>query len=390
MRRGSGRAYLRLVTRRQWAFDVGLAAGIAVLTQVEAWDPHSFVTTRHQGPSAAMAAGYLVAAAALVLRRVRPLTCAAVVAGALSLQWLVFGSPEGLGVLAAPCVAAYSVAAYERRGRALPGLAMVLGMGLVWVGADPTEHSWTTRVQGLVWLSPFVIAWLLGAYRRTRRLYVEQLVREREERAATAVADERNRIARELHDVLGHSVSVMTVQASAVRRLLRGDQAKERAALETVESTGREALAEMRRMVGVLRQGDESPDLTPPPSLGNLDHLVENFRRAGLDVALDVHGDAVPLPPGVDLTAYRLVQEALTNTLKHAQASRATVLVVYREGALELVVRDDGRGGPVEESVGNGLIGMRERVGVYGGALVAGPVAGGGFELRAELPLDRP
>jgi signal transduction histidine kinase len=287
-------------------------------------------------------------------------------------------------------VAAYSVAAYERRGRALPGLAMVLGMGLVWVGADPTEHSWTTRVQGLVWLSPFVIAWLLGAYRRTRRLYVEQLVREREERAATAVADERNRIARELHDVLGHSVSVMTVQASAVRRLLRGDQAKERAALETVESTGREALAEMRRMVGVLRQGDESPDLTPPPSLGNLDHLVENFRRAGLDVALDVHGDAVPLPPGVDLTAYRLVQEALTNTLKHAQASRATVLVVYREGALELVVRDDGRGGPVEESVGNGLIGMRERVGVYGGALVAGPVAGGGFELRAELPLDRP
>jgi signal transduction histidine kinase len=215
-------------------------------------------------------------------------------------------------------------------------------------------------------------------------------VREREERALTAVAEERNRIARELHDVIGHSVSVMTVQASAVRRLMRADQAKERAALETVEATGRQALTEMRRMVGVLRSGSEAPDLAPPPTLEQLDRLVENFRRAGLDVVLEHEGRSVPLPPGLDLTAYRLVQEALTNTLKHAQATRAVIRVRYGGDRLQVSVRDDGRGPVGAAEPGTGLLGMRERVAVYGGTLSAQGVDGGGFELRAELPLAAP
>jgi signal transduction histidine kinase len=231
-----------------------------------------------------------------------------------------------------------------------------------------------------------LIGWLLGAYLRTRRLYAQGLVREREERALTAVAEERNRIARELHDVVGHSVSVMTVQASAVRRLMRPDQAKERAALETVEAAGREALTEMRRMVSVLRSGDDTPNLAPPPTLDQLDRLVENFRQAGLDVVLQEEGEPVPLPPGLDLTAYRLIQEALTNTLRHARATRAVVLVSYRADCLHLSVRDDGQG-PDGSPPGTGLLGMRERVAVYGGTLSADGAEGGGFELCAELPL---
>jgi signal transduction histidine kinase len=176
------------------------------------------------------------------------------------------------------------------------------------------------------------------------------------------------------------------VQASAVRRLMRPDQAKERAALETVEAAGREALTEMRRMVGVLRSGDAAPNLAPPPTLDQLETLADNFRRAGLDVVLESAGEPVPLPAGLDLTAYRLVQEALTNTLRHAGATRVGVCVRYADDALLLTVRDDGQG-PDGSPPGTGLLGMRERVAVYGGALWTGAAEGGGFELRAELPL---
>jgi signal transduction histidine kinase len=155
-----------------------------------------------------------------------------------------------------------------------------------------------------------------------------------------------------------------------------------------VEATGREALGEMRRMVGVLRNGSGAPDLTPPPTLEQLDSLVEKFREAGLDVELRTDGDPGPLPPGLDLTAYRLVQEALTNTLKHAQASRAVITVGYRPDVLVLSVCDDGRGPEAGAVAGNGLLGMQERVAVYGGRLIAGAAPGGGYELCAELPRD--
>ena len=294
-----------------------------------------------------------------------------------------------MGVSVIPAIAAYTVANREDRPRALLGLGALAVLGLAWLAFDPLIVRPLQYGQASAWLSIWVIAWLLGALVRTRRLYSEGLVRERKEKELTAVAEERNRIARELHDVVGHSVSVMTVQASAVRRLMRPDQEKERAALETVEAAGREALTEMRRMVGVLRSGDAEPNLAPPPTMDQLGGLADNFRRAGLDVVLETDGTPVPLPPGLDLTAYRLVQEALTNTLRHAHATRAVVHVGYCDEALRISVRDDGEG-PDGAPPGTGLLGMRERVGVYGGTLTTGAADGGGFELRADLPLAAP
>ena len=212
--------------------------------------------------------------------------------------------------------------------------------------------------------------------------------RERVERARLAVADERTRIARELHDIVGHSVSVMTVQASAARLLLKPHQEKEREALMVVEQTGREALAEMRKMVGVLRRPEEAPALAPQPSLEHLDRLIAHTGESGLPVELKIEGRPEPLPPGVDLTAYRLVQEALTNAVKHANAGHADVLVRYGDGYVEVTVTDDGTGDGGGDSGGHGLVGMRERVAVYGGELEAGPQAAGGYKLRARWPIS--
>jgi signal transduction histidine kinase len=372
------------MTRRSIAFDVLLALAVLVAGQTEAW--LGWQETHRQGPHWVQALGYGLAAAALVIRRLHPLRCVMLVCAVLALEFAAVGSPEGMGLALMPMIAAYSVANGEDRRRALTGLAALVGLGAAWLAFDPLTVRPIQYVQGSSWLSLWLVAWLLGAYLRTRRLYKEGLAREQEERALTAVAEERNRIARELHDVVGHSVSVMTVQASAVRRLMRPDQEKERAALETVEAAGREALAEMRRMVGVLRSGDAPPDLAPPPTLDQLDRLVDNFRRAGLDVSFETTGEPAPLPPGLDLTAYRLVQEALTNTLRHAGARRALVHIGHGDDRLVICVRDDGAG-PNGSPPGTGLLGMRERVAVYGGTLTTGAAEGGGFELRAELPV---
>jgi signal transduction histidine kinase len=181
---------------------------------------------------------------------------------------------------------------------------------------------------------------------------------------------------------------VMTVQASAARRLLREDQTKERDALLVVEQSGREALAEMRRMVGVLRRPEEAPALAPQPSLEFLDKLVEHARETGLPVDLRIEGAPVQLPAGVDLTAYRLVQEGLTNAMKHARAERAEVVVRYGDGRVEVTVSDDGTGDGSGDKGGHGLVGMRERVSVYGGELEAGPRPEGGYRLHASLPVE--
>ncbi len=366
-------------------FDVLMAGAVLVAVQIEVWT--GALATTLQGPAWVEATGYGIAALLLAARRVHPFFCVLSVCGVLAVEFAAVGSPEGFGVFVLPLIAAYTVANREDRRRALWGLGAVLALGVAWAVFDPLTTGPVELAQHAVWLSPWVIAWLLGAYLRTRRLYVEGLVREREERALTAVAEERTRLARELHDVIGHSVSVMTVQASAVRRLMRPDQARERAALETVEATGREALTEMRRMVGVLRSGDEAPDRAPPPTLAQLDVLVETFRQAGLDVSCETDGVPASLPPGMDLTAYRLVQEGLTNTLKHAGARRVVVRLGYRPDTLVLSVTDDGCGPRETGEPGVGLLGMRERVEVYGGSLVAGAATGGGYELRAVLPV---
>ncbi|AZM54673.1 two-component sensor histidine kinase [Streptomyces sp. WAC 01529] len=251
---------------------------------------------------------------------------------------------------------------------------------------------------------PFALAWVLGDSIRTRRAYLAQLEeradrleREREAQSKVAVAAERARIARELHDVVAHNVSVMVVQADGAAYVMdtAPDQAKK--ALETISGTGRQALAEMRRLLGVLRTGEpeEGSEYVPQPDVEQLDELIEQVRTSGLPVDYKVEGTPRPLPSGVELTAYRIVQEALTNTRKHGGANAgASVRLVYFDDGLGLLVEDDGKGAPHElyedggaDGRGHGLIGMRERVGMVGGTLDAGPRPGGGFRISALLPL---
>jgi signal transduction histidine kinase len=288
------------------------------------------------------------------------------------------------------CSALFLVGSLRDRAQAVAGFAVAEGVLVVVVHNDPTSGVGNFVVASII----FAIVWTIafGVGRKSleadeAKERANRAEREREERARVAVAEERARIARELHDVVGHSVSVMTVQASGVRRLLRPDQDREREALLVVERTGREALAEMRRMVGVLRRPEEAPALAPQPSLDHLSRLVDQAREAGLPVELRIEGEAIQLPAGIDLTAYRLVQEGLTNVVKHAEATRAEVLVNYGDGYLEVTVRDDGKGLGNGDGGGHGLVGMRERVSVYGGEIDAGPQTGGGYRLRAKLPL---
>ena len=287
--------------------------------------------------------------------------------------------------------AVFLVGMVRERSQAVAGLAAGIGVVAVAAHNDPTggpaNFIFFSIVFSIVWTIGFAIGRQFQAADEAKER-AAQAERAREERARAAVADERARIARELHDVVGHSVSVMTVQASAVRRLLRPHQERQREALLVVEQTGREALAEMRRMVGVLRRPEEAPALAPQPSLEHLDKLIEHAREAGLPVELSIEGTPEQLPAGIDLTAYRLVQEGLTNALKHAQARHADVLVRYGDGHVEVTVSDDGHGVGSGDGGGHGLVGMRERVSVYGGKLEAGPREGGGFQLRARLPLS--
>ncbi|MEV7008094.1 histidine kinase [Streptosporangium sp. NPDC051022] len=229
------------------------------------------------------------------------------------------------------------------------------------------------------------------AVRRYREMAVQ--AQERGELLAReAVAEERTRIARELNDVVAHSVSVMVMQAGAARLTLKPEQAVEREALRVVEETGRDAVEELRRILGLLRTGAEGDGLTPQPCLARLEDLVEQMRVTGLDVRLSVEGDRVPLPAGLDLSAYRIVQEALANTLRHAGPTSARVTVAYRPGTLELEILDEGPrdghiGGAEASGPGHGLIGMRERVALFHGRLSAGPLTDGGYGVRVAFPL---
>jgi signal transduction histidine kinase len=377
------------MTRRSWTFDAVIAASFSVLGVLEAFA--GVGATHRQGPHWVQAGLYVATALLLLLRRVEPMTCLLAILVVSVAEFAIVGSPEGQGIMFPAMVAAYSVARWERQRPTWWGLVLVVLLWLGWVGFDPMDQDMAQRAQGLIWLFPWVIAWLVGALVRSQLANAEQRREARAQRATRAVAEERNRIARELHDVIGHSVSVMTVQASAVRRRLDPEQTVEREALETVEAVGREALVEMRRMVGVLRQAGEHTDREPPPGLDQLARLVEQFRSAGLPVEVSVSGDARPLAPGLDLTAYRLIQEGLTNTLRHGVGVRRTdVSIDYAPQRLCLAIRDDGQ--PVGQlaEAGNGLLGMKERVGVYGGDLLARPRADGGFELVATLPTEDP
>ena len=242
----------------------------------------------------------------------------------------------------------------------------------------------------------FVVAWVAGYALRERAEQAEaaeeraaQAERDREAAARIAVAEERSRIARELHDIVAHAVSVMVLQVGAVRHKLPDALAEDRDALRGVERAGRTALAEMRRLLAAMRREGDEAELLPQPGLDGLDSLLDEIGRAGLPVQLHVDGEPFPLPRGVELSAYRIVQEGLTNALKHAHASDADVTVCYRPDELEIEVRDNGRGSATSDGLGHGLIGVRERVKIYGGKMSAGTATNGGFVLSTRLPLDQ-
>jgi signal transduction histidine kinase len=271
------------------------------------------------------------------------------------------------------------------------GLGVVVGSAALLTYNDP-DHS-----AGELLFTPilFGIGWLAGFILRERaeeaeaaQLRAAQAERERDAAARVAVAEERARIARELHDIVAHAMSVMVLQVGAVRHKLPEELEEDKDALRGVERAGRSALAEMRRLLGALHDGGGDVELAPQPGLHELDALVEKVRLAGLPVELTVEGESVPVPRAIDLSAYRIVQEGLTNSLKHAGAAHAAVTVRYADGGLQLEVRDDGVGAAPSDGLGHGLVGVRERVKIYGGEMAAGPAPGGGFVLSARLPLD--
>jgi signal transduction histidine kinase len=329
----------------------------------------------------------------LVWRRQAPLLVLGIATFALFAYSVngYFASYAALGFL----VALYTAAAYQERRVSIPaGVAAGLMVLLIlYVQKEPVEPD-AVLAECLI----VGAAWFLGDGVRIRRRQVvmledraRRLEREREERVDRAVAEERRVIARELHDVVAHNVSVIVAQAGAAQRISAAQPREALGALGSIERIGREALVEMRRLMGLLRPDPERVMKTSPqPGLGQLELLVEQVREAGIPVRLAIEGSPRSLPVGLDLSAYRIVQEALTNVLKHAGPARADVVVRYRPSSLELMVADDGAGLREDghDRIPYGHLGMRERVSLFGGELRAGPRPGGGYEVAATLPID--
>jgi signal transduction histidine kinase len=315
--------------------------------------------------------------------------------------------PESDFILYSLLLGFFSAGAYgDRRwrnwARAISALVTIglLTYSVFFVGRSYIFPAQTVLYQlSVVLLNIFLFggAWWIGdvfRIRRQRELELGertvQLEKERDENARRAVLDERVRIARELHDVVAHHVSVMGIQAGAARRILKQQPEKANEVLSQIEASSREAVAELQRLLGFLRQHSQTDELAPQPTLRQLDLLISHMREAGLPVEVRIEGEPRTLPPGVDLSAYRIVQEALTNTLKHAGPARATVTLRYDSGAISIEILDNGHGPEESENVeikGRGLIGMRERVSLHGGEFTAGKAAGAGFAVRARLPL---
>jgi signal transduction histidine kinase len=365
----------------------------------------------------------------IVFRRTHPVGAFAVVIAVGAAQVLagIRPTPADLSIV----VLLYTLAAYTTRRLSLAGLGICLIGSAAEVARLYTGAHWSPMEKWLLmgailFAGPTLIAWTLGDSMRYRRAYyanleerAARLERDRDAQARIAAAAERARIARELHDVVAHNVSVMVVQADGATYAIRADPARAREALAAISATGRQALAEMRALLGVLRKNDDedpappAPALTiaaaaeatasepallpgatepaslePMPGLEQLDDLLEQTRAAGLSARCVVEGEARPLASGTALAAYRIVQESLTNTRKHAgPLAEASVLLRYSPDALELVIADDGLGSAAHcDGAGHGLTGMRERAAMYGGSVRAGPVPGGGFLVTALLP----
>ena len=315
-------------------------------------------------------------------RRRYPVPVLVIIAAVEIVKWASGLSNEPSG--AALVFAVYAVSVYDKTVARLivAGAAIaliVLAVTLLIAGDLPISRNLIPA--GALSL----VGWVIGDYMRSRRQFFMDMVARHNQERDQAADEERLRIARELHDVVAHNVSVMAIQAGAAR--VSGNSSKE--ALQSIESTARDTLAELNRLLGVLRKQSDAP-LAPQPGLDQVDALLKSANDAGLETTLKITGEKRPLPAALDLTAYRIVQEAITNALKHAHASRLEVRVAYREGALELTIRDNGEGqseAAVKASTGHGLIGMRERVELFGGELEAGSSNVGGFTVRSRLPI---
>jgi signal transduction histidine kinase len=330
----------------------------------------------------------------IAFRRVAP-DVVMVTTGAATVAYYTLGYPDTLAAIGT-LIALYSVAAHGNRRLAVQALiGTAIGLSISVLVAESGEFTPQILVSNYI---IYGTAWVIGDNMRTRRAYTqelearaERLEGERETQSREAVIEERRRIAREMHDVVAHNVSVMVVQAGAARRIIESKPEQARDALSSIEMTGRQALTEMRRLTGVLRREGEAYK-TPQPGLGYLEKLIEQTREAGLPVEVTIEGQPYELPQGADLSAFRIVQEALTNSLKHAGPSHASVCIKYSPNKLELRVTDNGRGAAERLSNGSagghGLVGMRERVAMFGGDLKSGPLPGGGYEVQATLPLE--
>jgi signal transduction histidine kinase len=338
----------------------------------------------HRQPAAGVVVA-LVACLPLLVRRRYPLETLGISVAATAVIVAGWGSYDPLPV----GIALYTVADECERRRSLTAAVITLAVLAVPLQA---HEGWRWGATVLGQLIGFGAAWLIGDSVRSRRRYLEaleeraeRLERQRETEAARAAAEEQARIAREVHDVIAHTISVIVVQAAAARDVLAARPERAGQALENIESAARGALGELRRLLGTVGSG---APLAPQPGLDDLDELVGRVRAAGLDVAVSVEGSRRELPPSLDLSAYRVIQEALTNTLKHAHATRADVALRYQVDTLDVEIRDDGRANGAGDGEGRGLIGMRERVTTFGGTLAAGPDPAGGFVVLAHFPLS--
>jgi len=308
--------------------------------------------------------------------------------GGVAVQSVLFGGSETGSLLLVAVVAVYSAAAHALR--------LVLAAAVAWAGAivhdafDPAIDRFTEAIYSSLAFGFVFLFGLAMRVRQSRTAAAEtraQTLEAERKRAREAAAEERRRIAHELHDIVAHSLGVMVLQAGAADQVLETSPERAREALRSIRETGQEAVDEMTRLLGLIRE--RSPGLEPQPTLADVDTLVRTARDTGLDIDLSVEGEPRPLPAGLELSAYRIVQEGITNALKHSGAEQARVAVRYREHELELEIADDGSGSADGRGGGYGLAGIRERVAVFGGRLEAGSRAAGGWTLRAVLPVER-
>jgi signal transduction histidine kinase len=368
--------------------DVALALGLFALK--EAFVFTGTLMSGGRSPFAFVSAALLTLP--LAWRRRAPLAVAAIVAAAIAVDDLIAGWDSAVISFDCSIVAAYSAGAHARQRHALIALAALLAANLVDALGAPGNRAGNLAL-GIVVFS--LVPWLVGqALRRERsrtaqlRELATQLEAERERRTLDAVAAERGRIARELHDSIAHAISVIAVQADAASKLLRHDPDRARAPLETIQATARAALAEMRETVGVLRDNRERAPLGPQRGVADLERLVQEVERSGLPVTLTVTGGVRPLPATLDLAVYRIVQEGLTNVRKHAGPAQASVTINYEPDNVEVVIADNGHLASPADGAGHGLVGVQERVTLLGGELRAAPAADGGFVVQARLPLE--